>query len=65
MKPNSKKRVYAPYFVEHIDQATFCGEMSPHQELVNKIKGFDLSCHTPQECLNFVYELKKLIESYG
>lgn len=51
--------------VECIESATFCNEVSPHQELVDKIRRFDLSCHTPQECLNFVYELKRLTENYG
>ena len=62
-KRNPKR--FAGCIVEQINSATFCNEISPHQELVNKIKSYDLSCHTPTECINFVYELKKLIESYG
>lgn len=51
--------------VKHIGSATFCNGISPHQELLDKIEAYDLSCHTPNECVTFVYELKKLVESYG
>lgn len=62
---NKKKTTVASTIVNHIGHATFCNEISPHQELVDKLKSFDLSKHTPTECLTFVYELKLLVESYG
>ena len=66
MSKNYKKpAMIAGCVVKRINNATFCNNTSPHQELIDKIKAYDLSCHTPTECINFVYELKKLIESYG
>ena len=62
---NHRKKPYASFVVEHVVNSTFCSSISPHQELVDKIKAYDLSCHTPQECLNFVYELKTLVANYG
>lgn len=60
-----RKRPYASFVVEHVENSTFCSSMSPHQELVDKIKRYDLASHTPTECVTFIYELKKLIENYG
>ena len=65
MNNKNKRRNYTSCVVEKIESATFCNKMSPHQELVDKIHRFDLSAHTPHDCLNFVCELKRLVESYG
>ena len=65
---HKKKKIHPKVsgcIVECIESATFRNEVSPHQELVDKIRKFDLSCHTPQECLDFVCELKMLIKNYG
>lgn len=65
---HKKKKIHPKVsgcIVECIESATFCNEVSPHQELVDKIRRFDLSRHTPQECLDFVCELKMLIKNYG
>lgn len=48
-----------------VQSATFCNKVSPHQELLDKINAFDLSKHTPNDCVNFIYELQLLTESYG